>query len=293
MKDVKIVLLIVAIVAVVYYGVEPYAQRVMHPQSMTSDYTFADLDAVNTGLTGDVQRGKELVNTNCMSCHSLKLTGNAAPMNANDAAMAWGVVPPDLSLAGRIYATHYLANFIADPVTAMQLSKQYDATSGKTFPMPGYNALGSQAIMDIVAYLQSIGSQPDTNDKKFSRDVFVTACGRCHSMQYAGIESVTPDKVLIKHLGTAAPDLSMYYLSRGQRYLQTFINNPQHLLPGTIMPRVGLTVTAETAVIAYLQSVSDPKKAEREKLAPWVLSYLLVLAILAWLWKHYIWKAVI
>lgn len=292
MKDLKIAVIIVAIVAVVYYGVEPYARRVMHPPSAAPDYTFSDLDTVNSGLAGDVQRGRKLVADNCNGCHGLRTAGHAAPMDATLATATWGVVPPDLSLAGRIYDTHYLANFIADPVAAMQLDQHYAAASGKTFPMPAYKALGAQAIMDIVAYLQNVAPQPAANIAKDSARVFAAACGRCHSMHYAGLDATTPGKGLAKHLGAVPPDLSMYYLSRGRRYLQTFINNPQQLLPGTAMPRVGLTATAENAVLAYMQQTSDPKKAQRERLGPRVLAYLSILLVFAWLWKRHIWKTV-
>ena len=293
MKDLKIVVLIVAIVAVVYYGVEPYAQRVMHPLSATTNYTFADLDTVDTRLTGDVQRGRQLVDTNCNGCHALSASGHAAPVDAGAAAAAWGVVPPDLSLAGRIYNANYLANFIADPVAAMQLARHYDSASGRTFPMPAFRSLGAQAIMDIVAYLQSISAQAGKEAEKVSQRVFITACARCHSMHYAGLASTTPGDMLAKHLGARPPDLSMYYLSRGRRYLHTFINTPQQILDGTAMPRVGLTETAENTVLDYMQHVSDPWKAERERLGPWVLGYLLILAAFAWLWKRHIWKAVV
>lgn len=52
--------------------------------------------------------------------------------------------------------------------------------------------------------------------------------------------------------------------SRGEQYLHDFINNTQKLLPGTAMPRVGLTEDAQVKVVSYLEKVGDSKK-KKEK----------------------------
>jgi len=44
--------------------------------------------------------------------------------------------------------------------------------------------------------------------------------------------------------------------------------------------------------MTYLENIGDSKKQEREDLAPWVLGYLVILAIFAYLWKVKIWREV-
>jgi ubiquinol-cytochrome c reductase cytochrome c1 subunit len=284
MKEFKILAVIIALVAVTYYGIEPYAHHVMHPEPDPVDFKCADLDMIDTTIQGDVANGKALVEMNCISCHGLESQGMPAPMSNADAAMSFGVVPPDLSHAGALYETNYLANFIANPVKAMHIEHKYTPESGKMFPMPNYDWMPPQEIMDMVAYLQSIAKAVD------GKTAFVAACGRCHSMAYAGIEADTSAETLKSYIGATAPDLSQYIKSRGRHYLHNFINDPQRLLAGTGMPRVGLTEQAQEQVINYMEEIGDAKKQERETLGVYVLIFMLVFAIMATLWKKEIWR---
>lgn len=291
MKEFKILAVVIALVAVTYYGIEPYAHHVMHPEPAAADYKFSDLKNVDTSLKGDVHNGKTLVEANCIACHPIDVAGFPQMMGDADAAAAYGVTPPDLSHAGRIYETNFLANFIFDPVTATNLSHKYTPESGKAYPMPSYNWMAPQEIMDIVAYLQSIAAK-ETAGNDVHKATFEAACGRCHSMGYAGIEAQTPADTLKGYIGAKAPDLSQYIKSRGRHYLENFINDPQRLLHGTGMPRVGLTESAQEEVINYMEEIGDAKKAERESLGMWVLAYMFIFAILATLWKKQIWREV-
>jgi ubiquinol-cytochrome c reductase cytochrome c1 subunit len=310
MKEFKILAVIVALVGITYYGIEPYAHHVMHPKPEKElDFQFKDLKNVDINLAGNVAEGKNQFSMNCTSCHSLTADGFKPGMSANDAANAFGVVPPDLSLAGRIYEKNYLANFIYDPVTASNLSHKYPAGGTKFHPMPAYNWMSQQNIMDIVAYLEAIAPKaPDmaqmeaiaaegkdsvaTQEKAENKEVFEAACGRCHSMAYAGIKSTTPSAIVSKYMGSTPPDLSQYIKSRGAHYLEYFINDPQNMLHGTAMPRVGLTEEAQNQVIEYMEQIGDPKKAEREALGVNVLIYSVIFAIFALLWKRKIWSEV-
>ncbi|MFA6550860.1 MAG: cytochrome c1, partial [Candidatus Gracilibacteria bacterium] len=94
------------------------------------------------------------------------------------------------------------------------------------------------------------------------------------------------------YMGATPPDLSQYIKSRKEHYLHGFINDPQVLLAGTSMPRVGLNEKAQEDVIAYMEEIGDSKKAERESLGLWVMLYTFVFAILAYLWKRKIWSEV-
>jgi ubiquinol-cytochrome c reductase cytochrome c1 subunit len=291
MKEFKILAVIVALVGITYYGIEPYAHSVMHPEVAAADFSFKDLKSVDTSLAGNVANGQVLVEANCIACHAIEKAGHPAMMPNADAAASYGVVPPDLSQAGRIYDKNYLANFIFDPAVAMHLQHKYTPESGKAFPMPSYNWMTPQEIMDVVAYLQSVAPKV-AEGKEGHKATFEAACGRCHNMKYAGIEATTPGSVIKEHMGATPPDLSQYIKSRGQHYLHSFVNDPQVLLKGTSMPRVGLNEKAQEEVIAYMEEVGDSKKAERESTGLWVMLYTFVFAILAYLWKRKIWSEV-
>lgn len=291
MKEFKILAVIIALVGITYYGIEPYAHHVMHPEVAPADFSFKSLKNVDTTLAGNVENGKTLVEANCLACHSIESAGHPQTMPNADAAAAYGVTPPDLSSAGRIYEKNYLANFIFDPVSAMNLGHKFSPESGKTFPMPAYNWMSAQEIMDVVAYLQSITPKV-AEGKEGHKATFEAACGRCHGMQYAGIKAATPVDTIKTYMGATPPDLSQYIKSRGEHYLHSFINDPQVLLHGTSMPRVGLSEKAQEEVIAYMEEIGDSKKAERESLGLWVMLYSVVFAVLAYLWKRKIWEEV-
>lgn len=290
-KEVRILVIIASLVGFTYWGIEPYAHHIMHPEVAEADFTFKDLKNVDTSLAGNAENGKVLVEANCIACHSIESAGFPQMMPNADAAASYGVVPPDLSSAGRIYDKNYLANFIFDPVSAMHLQHKYTPESGKSFPMPSYNWMSAQEIMDIVAYFESIAPKVAEGSEAHKQS-FDAACGRCHSMAYAGSEALTPAETIKNYMGATPPDLSQYIKSRGHHYLNNFINDPQVLLHGTSMPRVGLTEKAQEEVIAYMEEVGDRKKAERETLGLWVMLYTLIFAILAYLWKRKIWSEV-
>jgi ubiquinol-cytochrome c reductase cytochrome c1 subunit len=262
----------------------------MHPEVKAADFTFTDLKNVDTSLVGNSENGKVLVEANCIACHAIESAGHPAMMPNADAAASYGVVPPDLSHSGRMYDKNYLANFIFDPVSAMKLSHKYPVGGAKAFPMPAYNWMTPQEIMDVVAYLQSIA--PKVAEKDIHKVTYDAACGRCHSMSYAKSEATTPKDVIKTYMGATPPDLSQYIKSRKEHFLHSFINDPQLLLAGTSMPRVGLNEKAQEEVIAYMEEIGDSKKAERESLGLWVMLYTFVFAMLAYLWKRKIWSEV-
>ena len=163
---------------------------------------------------------------------------------------------------------------------------------GKVHPMPSYNWMQPQELADMVAYLQSIAPKTLTN-----KEVYQNACQGCHSIKYGDMTggtmvAFTPAENIKAYMGKMPPDLSQYIKSRGEHYLETFINNPQKHLEGTAMPRVGLNENAQKQVISYMEEVGDRKKDERNGLGPIFLAYLAVFAIVAWLWKNKIWREV-
>jgi ubiquinol-cytochrome c reductase cytochrome c1 subunit len=280
MREIKPLILVIIVVGIIYWGVEPLAHSIMHPKTPEPKWGYGD-----HAITGDAQAGEMQVIANCTACHSIDSKGIPAPMSPTDSATAYGVVPPDLSLAGKIFSESFLYDFIKDPVKATHLEHKFGPDTGKAYPMPGYEFLGDQVIMDMVAYLKSIA--PATVSPK---EVTEAACQRCHSIKYGGIEMKTPKDIITNYMGSTPPDLSMMIKSKGAHYLESFINDPQVLLDGTAMPRVGLTKEATEEVVEYLESVGDAKKAERESMGPKFLIYFAILAVLAYLWKARIWK---
>lgn len=60
MKEIKILAIIVIIVGVLYWGVEPLAHKTFHPEVAKADFAFNDLQDIDLSK-GDAARGKEYV----------------------------------------------------------------------------------------------------------------------------------------------------------------------------------------------------------------------------------------
>lgn len=277
MKEFLALIIVVAITGIIYWGVEPFAHGQMYPEVAPADYTFTDLKPIEAS-EGSITNGKELVSANCTACHSIKIEGIESPFTPEDAVAAYGVLPPDLSSAGLIYEKNFLSNVIKDPAIATKQTHKYNGTH----PMPAYNWMSDQEITDMVAYLQSIAPKELSN-----KEVFIDACGRCHNVRY---DKWQANGDVTTYLGAKVPDLSMMIRSRNIEYLHNFINDPQKILPGSAMPRVGLTQEAENQVISYMESVGDSKKEERESLGYKLVIFMIFMGIIAYLWKRKIWK---
>jgi ubiquinol-cytochrome c reductase cytochrome c1 subunit len=288
MRELKIFAVVVVFTIITYIGVEPFAHSQMHPHVAAPDYTFSDVDGLKA--TGDASRGADLVAANCIACHSIESAGFPQIMDNASAAASYGVVPPDLGSAGKLYDANYLAAFIKNPAKAAKVEHKFQ--DGKIHPMPNYDWMSEQEIADIVAYLQSIAPEVMSN-----KDVFEHACQRCHAIKYAdmmggSMAAKTPNENIKSYMGTIPPDLSQYIRSRSKSYLHEFINDPQKHLEGTAMPRVGLTKASEDQIVAYLEEVGDSSKNERDALGIKFLLYSVVFAVFAWLWKAKIWREV-
>jgi len=289
MREFKILAILVFFTGVLYWGVEPFAHSQMHAHVAHPDHEFKDVDGLG-GLKGDATKGSEIVSSNCIACHAIEKAGFPPIMDDASSAAAYGVVPPDLSTAGHLYNSDFLAAFIKNPAKATKTEHKY--VDGAVHPMPSYNWMKPQEIADIVAYLNSIAPKEMTN-----KEVFVDACQRCHSIKYGdfyggSMTAKTPTANIKSYMGKIPPDLSQHIRSRGENYLHEFINDPQKHLKGTAMPRVGLTEEAENQAIGYMEEVGDSKKPQRDALGPKFLMYLVVFALFAWLWKFKVWREV-
>ncbi|EDO7169224.1 c-type cytochrome [Campylobacter coli] len=269
---------------------------------------------------GNAAKGKEFFNNNCFACHGVKEDDIAA--NITDSSL--GVIPPDLSSAGVIFDEKFLAALIMNPALALKVDHKF----GDAFIMTAYNSevsgdseeLVNANIADVIAYLKEVGLKfeakenatikqeaelkyskiEDANEKSalvekeiaFAKDksAFIEACGRCHDIKYDNFFTPSNHNDLANYLGSVPPDLSMMIRSCGEQYLHDFINNTQKLLPGTAMPRVGLTEDAQVKVVSYLEKVGDSKKEERESTGIYIMIFFVILSIFAIGWKRSVWS---
>lgn len=242
---------------------------------------------------GDAKKGEEIFsNAGCAGCHGMQVAGIDAPNDAAGASEAFGVVPPDLSTAGAIYDSEFLAALIKNPPMALKLSHKFN--DEKPFPMPGFVASTDNEnaeIADLVAYLKSMSEKYISEHNGISDErLFADACQRCHDMKYAHLYTTSNRVLLSEYLGSNPPDLSMMIRAKNSdNYLIKFINDTQKMLPGTSMPRVGLTDQTAEQIVGYMEKVGDSKKAERESLGVYIMLYFLILGIFATLWKRKIW----
>ena len=298
MKELKILGIVTVFTLILYWGVEPFAHSQMHKHVEGNDFKYPDLPALK--VKGNAANGKNLVAA-CVGCHSIESQNMPAPMDPVMSAQTYGVNPPDLSNIGALFDDKFLAHFLLDPAKV---------TKSKHFAMPP-SAGSEQDAADIVAYFKSIAPKEVS-----PKEAYVTACGRCHANRYdkwTQIGEVPKTKSNIKtgvdidalefkkklgiyqnkladYMGKLPPDLSIIIRARSEQFLETFVEDPQSQLPGTAMPRVGLTKEGYEKVKAYLEETGDPSKPLREKTGPWVIGFFIIFTFLAFLWKKSIWK---
>ena len=309
-KELLILMVVVSFSLLTYWLVEPFAHSQMHAHVESNGFKYDDLPKMTK--VGRVEQGKDLFNGAgaCMGCHSIKSQGVPAMMDANTAASTYGVNPPDLSKAGAIYDGKFLASLIKNPAHALNVEHKYPKDGSKMHPMTSFYGAGGdieQEVADIVAYLVKIAPEQKDITRK---EAFENACGRCHAMRYKQWTQIGEKKAfkykkdelrfdadvleyqekVTKYMGKLPPDLSMYFRSRGENYITTFIEDPQSHLKGTAMPRVGVNEDAAKKVVEYMEEAADPKKEERETVGMYVMLYMLVFIIFAYLWKRQVWK---
>lgn len=301
MKEIKILAIVVVIIGVIYWGVEPLAHGVMHPKGAPIDFEFKDLDKLGSInlADGDPNKGKETFANTCTACHGIKSQGIEPPIISVDANTA-GVVPPDLSHSALVFDHKFLAHFIKFPVRSTLLEHKFAAScehlegdaavacessnnSKEGYSMPGASDLGLEDsdVSDIVAYLVSIAPS-----KISDKEVFIQACARCHGVdydkgQYDGIfdsnaqskygtplKSLTPHSSIQAYMGATPPDLSMVIRSYGKDNLNTFLNNPQNVPLDSVKKAIidKLTLNAKNEAKAKLTNLSVEERIKQEKI---------------------------
>jgi len=316
MKELKIFGIVAVFTLVLYWGVEPFAHSQMHKHVEGHGFAYdgkADIEAAKEAKKDDVVKTKEAFWASVASISKLK--GDAAAGEAafgtcmgchmEGAPNMGGVIPPSLEHAGALYDKNYLIALIKDPAMASNVDHKYADTS--THPMGSIKMMmtDDQQIADVVAYLKEKKAGEVT-----TKEAFAEACGRCHAMRYAKTSQLgdTPtfkhekdtlaykikvidEQNLVKaYMGKLPPDLSIIIRARGHHFMETFVENPQSQLPGTSMPRVGLSHEGYEKVKAYMTEIGDPSKPKREELGPKVLLFFIIFTGLAFLWKKSKWK---
>ncbi len=312
MKELKIFGVVAFFTLLLYWGVEPYAHSQMHKHVEGHNFVYdgtADIEEASkekqemkkafwadvktiSALKGDVAAGEATFGM-CMGCHM------------DGATNMGGVIPPSLDKAGILYDKNYLIALIKDPAVAMNVDHKYADTM--THPMGSIKTMVNQPqdIANVVAYLQAKKAGEIT-----PKEAFEDACGRCHAMRYAKwtqlgetpafkfekdalahkIKVIEEQEAVKAYMGKLPPDLSMIARARAAHFLETFVENPQSQLAGTSMPRVGLSEKGYEEVRAYLDEIGDPSKPARAIAGPWVIGFMILFTILAYLWKSSLWR---
>ena len=266
--------------------------------TLATKKAFWDDVAKIANLKGDATHGEE-VYAMCQGCHM------EGAMNMG------GVTPPSLEHAGALYDKNYLIALVKNPAMGSNVDHKYADTS--MHPMGSIMSMVTtdQDIADVVAYLKSKKAGEVT-----PKEAFVDACGRCHALRYekwtqVGFRPAPKEDIktgtdiamldfnkkvaqeqiaLANYLGKLPPDLSIIVRARSEHFLETFVEDPQSQLPGTAMPRVGLTKESYDKVIEYLEDSGDTKRHERSQVGTYVMIFMLFFALAAILWKKEVWK---
>ena len=316
MKELKIFGIVAIFTLVLYWGVEPFAHTQMHKHVEGHDFAYngaADIEEAEAAKKEDKVKAKKAFWADVEKISKLKGDATAgeatfamcAGCHMEGAVNMGGVIPPSLDHAGALYDKNYLIALIKDPAMASNVDHKYKDTM--THPMGSIKTMVTepQDIANVVAYLKTKKAGEITTKEAFSE-----ACSRCHAMRYAEMTQIgdTPKfkykkdelayKIKVideqdavkKYMGKLPPDLSIIIRARSEHFLETFVENPQSGLPGTSMPRVGLTHEGYEKIKTYLEEVGDPSKPKREELGPKVLLFFLVFTALAFLWKKSTWK---
>ncbi len=255
---------------------------------------WADVERI-AKLEGDAQAGEAVYDAGCTGCHF----GGSVSMG--------GVVPPQLETAGALYDRHYLIGLIKDPAMVSNVDHKFSIVRSHQMDSVKYLVTSDEDIVNVVAYLQKIAPPQEEITPEIA---FQDACGRCHDVRYKNwtiigekhsfkdkrdemvfdINHLDAKKGITEYMGKLPPDLSMYIRSRGEHYISAFMEDPQQLLLGTSMPRVGVNAESAEKVIAYLEEAGDPKKEERNRVGMYVMLYMILFVIAAYLWKKQIWR---
>jgi mono/diheme cytochrome c family protein len=188
----------------------------------------------------DLERGRALFQTNCGTCHALSEAGTAATVGPDldsSFASARETGMDQDTIEGVVQAQ------IENPRTTREGVPNYD----KTY-MPAEIVTGRDAE-DVAAYVASVAGVPGIEPPPLGepQEVFVEACGSCHTLAEAGTS------------GTTGPNLDEALPGQNPAEVEESIRDPEATIapgyPGGVMPVFDVNRIPEedlAALIEYL-----------------------------------------
>lgn len=198
---------------------------------------FADR---NEGITGE--RGEMIfLSQNCKACHKTSSQEQLLVKNA-----------PDLAAEGSRVKQEWLRSFLKDP----QPVRPFGFIPGSGSRMPNFNLIDEEVEL-ILSYFSN--GKEDTNFENKQLSAFSMAkaevllmeklsCLGCHQLGDEG--------------GRIGPDLSSLGSRLKPSFVQQIINDPQHTVPGTIMPKISMPEKTQKLIVNYLLQQEKTSRSE-------------------------------
>jgi len=172
----------------------------------------------------------------CAACHALPGTTR------------W-LAGPDLAAEGSRVKIEWLRAFLTKPSAI----RPFGSYVGSGSRMPDFH-LSEDEVDSLVAYLAAMRTDLPPTDTEPTLSVFRERemnsllsdrlpCLGCHRLGEDG--------------GRIAPDLSVVGARLQPAYIEAIIGDPQHAVPGTIMPRVPIPPRETDRIVAYLVALDS------------------------------------
>jgi mono/diheme cytochrome c family protein len=198
----------------------------------------------------DLERGRQLFQTNCGTCHTLAEAGTAATIgpDLDSSFFAARKVGMDQDTIEGVVQLQ-----IAHPREINPDNPRYDQTF-----MPADLVTGRDAEA-VAAYVASVAGVPGIEPPPLgtAQEVFTESCGGCHTLEAAGTA------------GTTGPNLDEVLQGQNAENLRTSITDPEASItpgfPAGVMPAFDETRLPEpnlNALIQYLMACAGDPDAE-------------------------------
>ncbi|MCA9628888.1 MAG: c-type cytochrome [Myxococcales bacterium] len=171
---------------------------------------------------------------------------------------------PDLADLGETLRPEWLARFLANP---------HDLRPALPASMPRL-PLSEEQARDVAAYLTRTAPRPvagrvNAGDARRGAGVFAShGCGKCHAFGPAQRPEAASDPRFLAPDALLAPDLQFTRERFRTDRLDAWLEDPQRVRDGALMPKPKLTPAERRDVIAYLLEAELPKPARQALRAP-------------------------